>query len=177
MAPKNGAKDLWPETLTIYGKMSAADTDIVGSIPTNLGQAAGSTSGRVMEIVKIIIYFPNALTDNNGATYSCALGVSEFEQTDAFVDDAKKPTLIDGFSIYTTASAGGFISKTMQRHELVPGGESGRGYLVGSDRLYYAFRSASTSVANEYILRVFFKIRTVPLTEWVGIVQSQTGAY
>jgi len=176
MATKN-AKDVYPEMMTLRIGMSAVNTQAEGTFNTNLGQG-GVSGGRVMEIVRIIAYMPILITPGGAqAWYNWTMGTQNCELATSYTDR---------LTMAGTFAAGGneslFVtSGTVMGHEakwdIVPGGEAGKGWLVGGDRIYVNINgSGIPNELLEFVFKIFYKIKQVPITEWIGIVQSQSGS-
>lgn len=51
---------------------------------------------------------------------------------------------------------------------------AGHGILIATDQLFLQIASNSTTIANEVAFKILYRWKNVPLSEYIGIVQSQS---
>jgi hypothetical protein len=170
-----GTRDVNPQFLSIHVTQTAADAATVIAQPLPIPRfPTAANRNLVMEFLYIDYYHINPVIPAAGTQASNLVTVTTSPTVYASVSAALQDTrLVDAWSKLTiTSTLAGFIQmETEFSDELYD--SAGHGILVATDFINIGVYSATTAVANEYILKIAYRWKEVTLAEYIGIVQSQ----
>lgn len=175
-----GTHDFNPQFFSIYGVPAAAGTTETFTFPLpvlRVGGGQGVNRAQVFEILKIFWLIPSAPSQANVAEnsklFNAVLTTHNYGATAAAFNS---PSIIDTFYLESTGAftAGGTYYRFGDRvvcHDLTDG--VGHGVLIGTDNLFLQLGGTAT-FATLVACRILYRIKNVELSEFLGIVQSQS---
>jgi hypothetical protein len=175
MANKGKRQDFYPNymswSLTQGGNDAFVTDKIFTPIPRN--QVVTGNKATVMELLWFEIVCHN-LTLNNGGEYIVAA-----LSTGPVPTAATLPELDNGNCLcyvrteihLLTSGASVHVQPGNQRYYFQS--SDGYGVLLASDTFHASLDSFNTGVANHAHLRLYYRFVQVPVSEYIGIVQSQ----
>lgn len=168
-----GTGDYSPQILSITIVQTAADTFTTEAIALPIPRmAAGKGKSVVMEILRVDFIFDDLTAIAGQVSLSPMLQTAQVSGSGAFTQLQDPRTFayasLDG--IFATAVGFAFNSRVISR-DLTDG--SGRGYLVGTDQIFFRLDSVGTGRANSCCAKILYRFKGVTLEEYVGIVQGQ----
>lgn len=168
--PRRAARsriDVYPQVWTIECEAQPGADEpsyTTAEVPRPLITGVNPT---ILEILEISAYFT--------CTYTAATNTATVQVSTVYFEDLQpqdpRVILINREIVEQTVTESYFANESFPTS--LSWGD-GHGILVASDRLYIRFDTANSGVAtNECVLKIAYRLKTVPLAEWVGIVQSQ----
>ena len=173
-----GTRDVNPQFISGCCTQAAADTTLTKTFP--LPKNIHATSGRatVIEVLKVICLLTNPQPIANVAEtpqYVYAnFSTANHAATEAGMHAADVFATFYRFQqgAWTAAGSYGFAEPEMvQTRDITDG--AGHGILVATDNFYVQVGATGTGVANSAYFKLLYRFKTVPLVEYIGIVQSQ----
>ncbi|GAH36218.1 unnamed protein product, partial [marine sediment metagenome] len=146
--------------------------------PVSRGLPAPRGKAVVMEILRIFVDMPDYAFPSSALgevqTRLIAFGTRDIGTEFA---DFSFPTMIAKFadqvtSGFTAAGTSVSFQPSMIIQDLTDG--AGHGVLVASDYIYVSINTEAWSGAATYYFKILYRFKTVNLTEYIGIVQSQS---
>lgn len=171
-----GTNDVNPQILTISPVQTAADTTTIVQQPLPIPRyPTGRDKNLVMEFLAIDYYKLNqAFPVNTGVTdlITVTTNPTAFGTPLAALQDGR---LIDAWLNYhNLLSVSGYLDvETHHYSDLTD--QAGHGILVATDNLYLGVYSIASALANQYVVKIWYRWKEVSLSEYIGIVQSQQG--
>ncbi len=167
-----GDVDRYPNYISGVMALSAANTFTTQTLnlPLNRVPIAGGR-GQMMEFLWLDLIVSNVdlIADNDSYNISFSTGV-----TPTAIVPISDPDNV--FQIFYDTH---FVTSGMD-HTTLPITQSlqstdGFGRLVAGDRLHVAGTSGGMAAAASFAFRIYYRFVSVPLPEFLGIVQSQQG--
>lgn len=175
-----GTGDVKPQIFTIFTQNIAANTYGADRQPLPVPRfGTTKTKATIMEILKVYWYLgPEDSSDVNntkfaylstssvrltgdGATNVTLAGDMQDSHTFAFVTEEK--TLF--------GLAGGWVNDTPNVADLTD--DNGNGVLIATDQIFITGGDVGGTLACSFIAKILYRLVSVGVTEYVGIVQSQ----
>lgn len=168
-----GSRDVNPQTMTIAGTMSAANTTTVVTqalpiprLPTSVGK------NLVIELLGVDWYSTN---DQYGLAINQALamltttsGIAP-NMNLALQDPRSLSRWFREIQVFT--AAGVLENNGTFQDDLTD--EAGHGVLIATDQIFLQMYSAAKVNPDSYVAKLFYRWKEVSLEEYIGIVQSQ----
>lgn len=174
-----GTGDVNPQTYTIVVDNGSVTGNGTKPFPVPIPRYPGTaTRAVVMEILKVEWSLPGGITTTgaNGDGFSISATLATNGTAGTNVGDS---TVFSSFRRNWTvlnASLVGFqiFSPSQEEDDDLTDG-AGHGYLVATDTIYLSYNQTVTNwiVSSGLICKVFYRMKEVGLTEYIGIVQSQ----
>ncbi|GAH99186.1 unnamed protein product [marine sediment metagenome] len=165
---KKALQDLYPQWLDADVQMTVADTWETQAIPLPVPRLRRETGDQVqlIEIIRINMA-PNVEKVGSGKRISMKLMTKDFD------DDPKEgPSTIATTSIeFRGVAIDDFVAIEPWVHEMHD--YQGHGYLVAVDTLYVGMMTTGQLVPLRGHIRIYWRFKTVPLAEFLGLIQSQ----
>jgi hypothetical protein len=169
--------DLYPNFMTWSVTETAADAFSVQNIFTPIPrlQQRGNKA-IVMELLELLVWVW-ATPYTISATFDAQFDSFSFEcGTGAAPAALINPSAGNVFAMMhrgnNFVTSGMAIQEFPLRYSLV--NNDGRGYLLGTDSFWCGIDSTATGVALEFDFKMMYRFVEVDITEFIGLVQSQT---
>jgi hypothetical protein len=169
-----GSRDYKPEYMTFLATQAVADTNLTVPFPLpimrNFSSANGSRA-QVVEALKVLVQFSDNLNVGTATDERVRVAFSTKNH------GATTTTLADPdtFAVvgYQTGwkTSGGCSFPLVQTFDFTDG--MGNGILIGTDNIYVQIHSEATNAAQSMSAKLFYRIYSASVEEYVGIVQSQ----
>jgi len=181
---RTATKDAYPQFITgTSGATGAVDDYRVGAISLPISKTpVQSGRAQVLEILKVFWYIgienhadaagemfaflSTAQHRDSGNTSTRATLAADLEDPFTFAIALRQVNL-------TTSGAMAFDEPIVI--DCTDG--NGNGILIAADRLYVHHGDISGSTASRSVCKILYRITTVPMIEYLGIVQSQNTRY
>lgn len=168
--PFRGSKqDKYPQLLTVTSTaQTAADAAVSVTIPTPIPRFGSSARPWVFEILSIEVV-PTIPTVAVPARNILEAQLSTVAPTGITPNDTR---VFWNYRLDINC----VTDQTWQTSTpyLIDYASGGRGLLIATDNIYLYFDTTGTGAAtNSVTLKILYRLITVPLTEFIGIVQSQ----
>lgn len=168
----NGTRaDIFPNFLTGQLVQTGGDTFTTVLVPTPIPRiqtVRSGTKATVMELLWAEILFPSidltAATSNVTAFFSIGTpptNVLAFNNPRLFVEVRRD-------AHFTTSGA--FVTQQPFIYNMQS--MDGHGYLLAAESFHVSVFSANTNIANPIQWRLFYRFIDIPLSEFIGLVQS-----
>jgi len=176
-----GTKDVNPQYMHGLVKLSATDVITEGAFNVPIVRIPTASKVTIMEILKIY-WMPSAWVDGavpaNLAQMEQAINFSTIPQGTAAFATFSEPNVFAAFALRRKGafSAGGSFESLTIKYPLVfdMTDDAGHGFLVASDRIYVQCVTVlQTPVVQVFPWKIYYRMKSVNLQEYVGIVQSQ----
>jgi hypothetical protein len=152
---------------------AVADTNLSTAFPLPVMRNFSSSNGskaQVIEALKIVIQFGNLdLTGAANQWMKVAFSTKNHGAVLTTLADSDTFAVLGYQSCYHTS--GGNILPSTQVFDFSDG--MGNGILLATDNIYVQVTSSATSITNAFPFKLFYRIYSATVTEYVGIVQSQ----
>ncbi len=173
-----GSKDVNPQFM--HGKvlLSAADTITEGSFNVPVVRIPSTNRATIMEVLKIWLYPPDFINTAAADVRQVAVcsfstiaqGITTFagyHEPNVFcqytMEKESAFTALQGMTTYSPI--GPFLT------DLTDG--AGHGLLIAGDRIFVQADTGAFGVAVTFSFKILYRLKSVALTEYIGIVQSQ----
>lgn len=169
-----GTGDLKPQIWTIDTTQDTAATEIIESHATPVPRFGGATRTKaaVMEILKVYFYTEANTAINADTTVQATVHTSEPTAGNNFPTNVARPACFAGINLskqFETSGVGyNVLPLTVDLTD-----SAGNGFLVATDRIWTVFNTAGLSAVEELTIKLLYRLVSVGITEYVGIVQSQ----
>jgi hypothetical protein len=165
-----GSGDVNPQYFNIRAFVMSGNDTVTStgySLAIDRLRGNGVTVG-VIEILKVFFY-PVTLASNSSRNYF--LSTKSFGTTAPSIADGAIITAVTQVNLQATA-----VAIELQNNPLVVdlSDAAGHGLLVATDQIFMCASSAGTSSTNACDVKILYRYKNVPITEYIGIVQSQT---
>lgn len=172
-----GTGDVNPQYMTIgFVPIAPGTTESRGYITSLNRQPQRGGQSSVMEILKVYMQFP-VIPDIAAApetSFQVAMALSTQDHGNADVDMSANDVLCyhqkHFQGAFTAAGTYGYVDNDVICYDYTDG--QGHGILVATDTLYLQIRGGATWATSGY-MKILYRMKNVPLTEYIGIVQSQ----
>jgi len=164
--------DRFPNYMTGVLTLSAANTFTTESIATpipRLPTGSGATS-TIMELLYLELDARNTdfLVTGDSVEFGISVG-----STPASVIGIHQAQAVLAINLdYALATSGSVLLNMPIRHSLQE--ENGFGFLLAADTINTTGVSAGMAAATQFRWRLYYRFVNVSLTEYIGIVQSQS---
>jgi hypothetical protein len=163
--------------MIIQCTQSAADvaTVVTQALPiSRVPQKGGKAT--VMEILAIDWTRDTVLVGAESLTY-CTLSTANNVQAITAADTSApslNPTIVDSYMERSAEFTAVGIEYRIYpvKHQMNDG--AGHGILVATDNLYLTVQSDNSGEVQKFTAKIFYRFKNVTLTEYIGIVQSQS---
>ena len=164
--------DRFPNYMTGLLTLSAANTFTTESIATPIprlptGSGASST---IMELLYLELDVRN--TDFTTTADEVEFGISLGSTPTVVVGIQAASSILNVHLDLTLTTSGAVLLVMPIRHSLQE--ENGFGYLLAADTINTTGNSAGMAAATQFRWRLYYRFVNVSLTEYIGIVQSQS---
>jgi len=166
-----GTGDVNPQWFTMNATESATDTTTTEAFPIPIQRLPSGRGAQVMEIFKVFWWPGNAIVETDNTT-TIVLSTRNWGTTAVPFSDSSTIARFRRHVIITTS--GSSVEDEPYCMDLTDG--AGHGMLVATDNLYVQIISANTGQVVDAVLRLLYRWKNVGLSEYVGIVQSQTSS-
>ncbi|GAH28719.1 unnamed protein product [marine sediment metagenome] len=156
-----------------YAATSAYISPVSRGLPAPRGKAV------VMEVLKIFVDLPDyeALTSTAVANRARFISFSTRDLGAGFVK-LSDPTVFAKYAdeqVYAFTAAGTVCSFQPSTISLDLTDGAGHGILIATDYIYVQYNTTQFGAANvPFYWKILYRFKTVALTEYIGIVQSQS---
>lgn len=175
-----GSGDVNPQTLVARVTESAADTTTSQEVNLPVPQIPVAGQATIFEILRIFVNWGTALAGTGAAEteYQRVLNIST-KSFGTTVASASDPNVIlrheqERRGAFTAAQSYQ-VALPIEPFQFDYTDGAGHGVLVAVQKIYLQADSANTGVAQSAIVRIIYRLKTVTIEEYVGIVQSQQG--
>lgn len=169
--------DIYPQYFVVSLTLSGTDTATQGTINLPVPRIPTSGKATIIELLWLEVNY-TGFNPSSTANSSAYLGISTDDRT---IDS----TTLNTFTanphtvatyIYRQRAFGTATGAYEVQWPFVINLQSndGKGFLIAGDRLYISADSATSSAADTFVVRFFYRFVDVSINEYVGIVQSQT---
>jgi hypothetical protein len=166
-----GSGDVNPQYVHNSVTQSGSDTTTTQQItlPIDRLMFGGNRIGSV-EVLSVTFDWRNPLTLATALSLSAALTTKSFGTTKV---NYNEPTAFAFFHLVTflTTAAGSTITMPY-RFDCTDA--AGHGILVATDSIFLSCSSSTTSQANTVDVKIEYRYKNITVTEYVGVVQSQS---
>lgn len=164
---RGGRKDRKPQVWTFESSVqSAADVDVFDTFATPIPKFGSSTRPTVLEVLAIDSAFYGVFNPAVGVHFHAQLSTVFLSKT-----DSGDPRVLYASARHVKEDAGYSYQHNFPDDYT---DQRGNGTLVATDNLYLKFETLATGYAtNKVYIKILYRLIDVPLSEWVGIVQSQ----
>jgi hypothetical protein len=165
----NGNLDLYPNFMSGRVTLSAANTYTTVTVNTPIPRLK-TTQGRatVMELLWCDFYIDTIDLIGNGDAVQFQMSIGSVPTGVLFTNDTR--------TVFNAAWEVGFVTSGMsyyQRHHRWDfQSQDGYGYLLAADSFHMSGASAGQAAANVFDWKLYYRFVDIPLSEFVGIVQS-----
>lgn len=175
-----GTGDVNPQFISGTAAQSAADTNTTTEINLPIQRIASNAPGQavIMEVLKIWVNFPvfNAIA-TAGETVdvlSLSFATRNFGTAATFISTSSVFAFMENLrsGAFTAAGTFSMIQPQTLMWDLTDG--AGHGVLVATDSMFVQAQSSGTGNANSFGFKLLYRWKRVSLTEYIGIVQSQS---
>ncbi len=170
-----GSGDVNPQEFVVRATQTAADTTAQSQLPLPIPRFPTQPGKNlVIEALWVDYFHVNANFPGGAATSHTVAQISTNSTVPASVIAALiDPKVIDSwFKSEVVATGVGFGEAFSYYHSDLTD-QAGHGVLIATDNLFANVVSSNTGVANDVVMRIGYRWKTVTLTEYIGIVQSQ----
>lgn len=172
-----GSKDVNPQFFHLAQNTSAANTytETAFVIPVQRISPQRSTEAIVMEVLKIFFNIPELDTTNAAETYytaRAAISTSSLTVMPA-LNNPKALMMVERSAHKAFTAAGTYETPYTDPLVIDLTDGAGHGILVATDNLYFQTTTVNYGAAAGFAAKVLYRWKTVGLTEYIGIVQSQ----
>lgn len=170
-----GTKDVNPQfmhvTLTGTAASGSVDTKEINMPIIRLPRANRT---QIVEILKVFFWLtPDATAAGNVLVTQIVQLLTSDSTAVRTPDDSTVICSSEVYSQDTTIAGNKLFHPIMPLvHDLTDG--AGHGVLVGADKLYLLAYKLNNGVALVTECKILYRLKAVPLSEYIGIVQSQT---
>ena len=161
------AKDVYPQMLKFSITQSSANTYTEKEIPLPVQVASGQKTVLVMEILKI---YAELMFDNLVADASHILCLSTISHSS--IPLWTSAGVFARFVLEQDLATSGAVSHSSPLEIDLTDGQ-GNGFLVAVDKLYLNQLTVLQDTALTAMGAILYRIKSIPSTEYIGIVQSQ----
>lgn len=167
MSKRKALQDLYPQWLDMTAEQEVMNQweTTPWPLPVPRLRRERGDEVQVIEILKVNFHGPNLETVVDEGRVSCKLMTKDYD-----ADPKEIPTVIATVSIECTG-AGSFVNIEPNIQDMTDG--DGHGYLVAVDTLYIGIASANQTATTKCHVRIYWRFKTVPLAEFLGLIQSQ----
>jgi hypothetical protein len=159
--------------MSITAKQAVNDTTLTTSFPLPVMRNFSSSNGskaQVVEALKIVVQFPTGSLLSNASTRAIvAFSTKNHAAVVTSLADADTFAVI-GYE-NELATNGGVSVPVTQTFDFTDG--MGNGILLATDNIFVQVQSANTATLTTISAKLFYRIYSATVTEYVGIVQSQ----
>lgn len=174
-----GTKDVNPNWYKILATQSGNDATTTFTAPLPITRVPQSKKATIIEVLKIRYIFDAENLMNSGTAaqtqkyITVNVSTKNFGTVGATVNDG---TLVDTWqlwcaSAFTNAGSYSMLAPSWIETDLSDG--AGHGILLATDNIYVQVISTATNMVNTVACWLYYRFKTVPLEEYVYIVQSQ----
>ncbi len=170
-----GTGDVNPQQFIMRVVQSAPDTYTQQLFPLPIQRLNSKGKAMVMEVLRIFFFatgVPVAIAAQVIGTIRVHVTTSAFA-TEPGPDNPRLVMRYEKEFQNAFTAAGSFVYDSFEPFMIDMTDGAGHGFLIGTDNLFLAVSSASTSVANVATARILYRWKDVGLSEYIGIVQSQ----
>jgi len=176
-----GTDDVNPQYLSARFSQSGTDSTDVFQFATPIVRVGSNSNGRatIMEILKVFMVLPDA--PQAGAVQTAAAALMSL-----MTSNTSTPSTVVQFGDsrvianprYTighafNAGGSGLTASTTEPKVFDLTDGAGHGLLVAVDNLFVQVDTTGMAGARVFELKILYRFKTVSLTEYIGIVQSQ----
>lgn len=179
-----GTGDVNPQFLSHGFSQTAADTFTEDEVPLPVSRIGGlgANRARVVEILKVWLMPPRILGFSTAAvSYRSRMSIATRQSTGtANVGDIGDPDVIMSLTeqvrhVDNVASGSfGQISQGNRENMVDLTDGAGHGVLVATNSLFFRADTSNRGTAGDFAFRILYRFKDVSVTEYVGIVQSQS---
>ena len=176
--------DRWPQYLVFSGEQTANDTTTTATVPLPI--AAYQQSGLVVEMLKLWVELGNiaALDHLAGTSQKVSVGLTTRSTGMGVADETGNNFLSDPFvvaehtwfipgCINAGTSGGGTVLETVC---IDLQDAAGHGQMIVTPNLYLTIQSTATAASVAARCRMLYRVRKMPLQEYLGYFQAQQPA-
>ena len=171
-----GSGDVNPQFLSGTGTQSGADTTTAVQINMPITRVPQGDKVTIVELLKVFVDFPTVLgTAAADATYSitAAFSTISFGTTSPGFNEPNVFAFLQRLKRKAFTAGGTYEVETNDPVVFDSTDGAGHGQLIASDKIFLSISSAGTGAANTVNFKFLYRFKTVSITEYVGIVQSQ----
>ncbi len=174
-----GTRDVNPQFLSDSAGQSAADTTTTTAVVLPVQRIASNAPNQavIVEVLKVFIDFPRFpdIATVTEAVDSMSIAFTTRNQGTTLTN-LSEPTLFARFEklrsgAFTAAGTYSMMDPQIEAFDLTDG--AGHGVLIATDQIFVQVQSIGTGNANTLHFKILYRWKRVPLTEYIGIVQSQ----
>lgn len=162
------------DTQETYTAVRAMNSDEDPPTSLNLPKPVMGVSKNAATIIELLrVWFFSAHNSTDSSSLSAFLSTRPVPTTfAAHLDGAVIASFTKNVHVSAGESAETLAEETWPVEVDLTDG-AGHGVLVATDKIYLSVVSESTGNTNDVICRMLYRYKTVGITEYVGIVQSQ----
>ncbi len=163
-----GTGDVNPQILTTTATQTGADVETQIEIPLPIPRYSSKPNRAiVLEALKVFWVWKN-IPAVASSTQQAVLSTSGSE--DLLV--STQTFAVTALDVNLATSVGFHIQDRVSSTDLTDG--AGHGILIGTDSIFLTVASDLTTVVNIVTARLLYRYKEVSLTEYIGMVQSQS---
>lgn len=163
-----GTRDVNPQFLSIRAVQTGTDVTFSAQIPLPIQRLPTGGKAQVVEVLKVFFEVGTNPPQDNGIVIT----LSTRDKGVAARANWGDPQV---FAQWTTSAqfvtTGGVNRVEPFQLDLTDG--AGHGLLIGTDSIFVQVYSSTTGLSNEADIKILYRFKNVPVTEYIGIVQSQ----
>lgn len=162
-----GTGDVNPQYLTTSATQSANDTTTTTQITLPIQRLPSGNRAQVMEVLKVFYFLDSTVATS--ISISIFLSTASFGTTTTSYSEPRVFSACSLRRILTTSGSVEDVNPFVQ--DLTDG--AGHGIIVATDSIYAQVSSSNTSAINTVRFKILYRWKDVPLSEYIGVVQSQ----
>lgn len=171
MSLTGGTGDVNPQLLSFLVTESAADTTTTQqqTLPVEKFGSSRSGKARIIEVLKVY-FVPGGVSTEVDSNFSVHLSTTSFAATATAFNEPRVFASMIERRLLTTS--GTFTLTYPYVMDLTD--STGHGVLIATDSIFAQLSSTTTGIAISCSIKILYRFKQVNITEYVGIVQSQS---